>query len=81
MNDFSYEQHCQGKKHKAKWEETFGNSKEAEMKRHKLLWCNDCSIFCVNELALSQHLVGKKHTLRLHELKLLNVGSPKAAKF
>ncbi|ONK72648.1 uncharacterized protein A4U43_C04F21580 [Asparagus officinalis] len=76
MNDFSYKQHCQGKKHKAKWEETFGNSKEAEMKRHKLLWCNECSILCVNELALSQHLVGKKHTIRLHEVRLLNVSSP-----
>lgn len=81
MNDFCYEQHCQGKKHKAKWEETFGNSKEIEMKRHKLLWCKECSVPCVNELALSQHLVGKKHARRLFELQHLNTSAPEVPKF
>lgn len=80
MGAFNYDQHCQGKKHKAKWEEAFGNRQEIEMKKPKSLWCEECGVPCVNEFALAQHRAGKKHVLRLVELQVLKDGSPEVAK-
>jgi len=81
MGNFNYQQHCQGKKHKAKWEAAFENSEEIEMKRPKVLWCKECRVRCMNELAFAQHLMGKKHALRLFELRVRSAGGPEVAQF